>query len=122
MWKPGKRVCDLCQQTELPSSDDFEGLPPAFIMLPIPEEERFELAQAISEMIPPPLRQIAPVIQTLPTHYRLEFCMGCVDGFMPMIEELRKKGWATVIQQAQRRVARARKEQWKDATSEDAET
>jgi len=102
MWNPGSRTCDLCGN---PIVDDVFPM----FLLPLTAEQLERIAQAQTELMPAAVGKMfgnmMPIM--LPSHYRLEFCQGCTDGFMPMMEDLREKAVQIIIRRLQRRAAKA---------------
>jgi len=82
---PEKRFCDLCKV-------ELTG-PHVRMAYPLDQADR----DRILKEIPPPPKSIFGfmVAVTAPDSWSFEFCRGCVDGFLPMLSELK----STVIQQ-----------------------
>lgn len=99
-----KIYCDLCE-AELSEDTAFP-----MMFYPFSPEEISSLMEEFSKLVPNegigsvlagPLVTIAT-----PRGHRFEFCQGCVDGFMPMLEELKQKAFRAVLNRMQRRAAK----------------
>jgi hypothetical protein len=119
MWKPGRRFCDFCEQ---PIVDDNYPM----LMLPLTPEQLQTIATAANNLVQETAEgqtvvkifgNVSPMM--LPTHYRFEFCNGCVDGFLPMMEKLRQQAVATIIRRMQRRSEKLNSGQTKTQIAED---
>lgn len=81
-----KTTCDLCSIT----INTREPWPQMWYPFAATEQEK--LAQAIIERYPSPFGNVIGIVRALPPvkYHKFDFCQGCVDGFMPMLEELRR--------------------------------
>lgn len=88
-----KVSCDLCKST----IDVSKPWPQ--MMYPFSEAERERLAAAVCERYPSPFGNIINIVRSLPPvkYHKFDFCLGCVDGFMPMLEELRALAYRTQL-------------------------
>ncbi len=79
-------TCDLCKQ----KIETQEPWPQMWYPFAAAESER--LAQAIIERYPSPFGNVIGIVRAMPPvkYHKFDFCLGCVDGFMPMLEELRR--------------------------------
>lgn len=94
MHIPEKRVCDLCR-------GELTG---AYVKMsyPLSEADSTALTQKID--MPGPFGAIlGGMIQSVPQSWRFDFCRGCADGFMPMLEELKTHAVKTWLEERQRR-------------------
>jgi hypothetical protein len=80
-----KVTCDLCKSV----IDVTKPWPQ--MVYPFADSERERLAKAICDRYPAPFGNIIGIVRSIPPvkYHKLDFCQGCVDGFMPMLEELR---------------------------------
>lgn len=93
-----KTICDLCEQ---PIDTTTLWVRMAY---PFNDEMQARLSVEFAEMLPPPIgRILGPGYLPTPTYHIFDFCQGCVDGFMPMLEELRRKAFAHTVQQMRER-------------------
>lgn len=77
---PEKLLCDLCK-TELDPSKVH-----ARLQYPLDEQDRALVANSL------PCQHtgiLAVFVPQIPNAWVFEFCQGCVDGFMPMLSDLK---------------------------------
>jgi hypothetical protein len=62
------------------------------MMYPFGEEQRDRMARALAGRYELPFGNILGIVRQLPpvNYHRFDFCQGCVDGFIPMLDELRE--------------------------------
>lgn len=98
MLIPAKQLCDLCRAELVPHQ------PHARLSYPLDGRERETFRRSIE--IPESLLGIATVL--LPDCYVFDFCVGCVDGFMPMLAELKAQAIEGLIRERRKRAEASR--------------
>jgi hypothetical protein len=92
---PEKRLCDLCKA-------ELTG-PHVTMAYPLDRTDR----ERIAAHAPPTIRHTGflglVVGVEIPDNWRFEFCRGCVDGFLPMLAELKTSAIQQVLDERQRR-------------------
>lgn len=88
MKHPGKLECDLCRN-EIP-----RGIKHSTITIPLSKSDRAMVAEEMRKHAPPaPTHNIfgSPLdpMAMAPEAWSFEICVGCVDGLMPMLRELK---------------------------------
>lgn len=98
MHIPAKQLCDLCRAELDPTT------PHARLSYPLDARERQTVLNAFK--VPESLLGLATIV--MPEAYVFDFCVGCVDGFMPMLADLKAQQIELLIHQRRTRAEEAR--------------
>lgn len=106
-------TCDLCNQT-IDTTKPF-----AQLLYPFTWKQRQELAAATLDMVAAfvgdTVRQLGPGFMPAPRYHRFDFCKGCVDGFLPMMDDLKKAAFEheldRLVKRATKKVEEAAEEE-----------
>lgn len=84
MIKPATRHCDLC------TNEINRGKAFASLNYPLDRSDA-ELIRAEGMSPAPPSIFGLAMQMPMPSHYQFEICRPCVDGLLPMLDELKRK-------------------------------
>lgn len=90
---PEKRLCDLCKL-------DIVG-PYVRMAYPLNAADRARVEQQLPK--PPSTGLFGFTVQWSLDAWRFEFCLGCAEGFMPMLAELKTQAIAAWLAEQQRK-------------------
>jgi hypothetical protein len=115
MKNPGTTDCDLCRN-EIP-----RGIRHATVSVPLAKGDKALVAEEMRKHGPkPPAHSIFGAMvdpnAMVPEFWQFEVCMGCVDGLMPMLRDLKTKQITHILND--RATVRARAEMQDDAEAQ----
>lgn len=93
---PSKRLCDLCH-AELTRQTRVA------MTYPLDAEDTRRVRTARATTPPPSLFGLA-IERAVPALYEFEFCLGCVEGLLPMLGELKRQRIKEILEERNRRV------------------
>lgn len=81
-----RTICDLCKQ---PINTDE---PWPRLLFPFNADERERMAQALAARFPLPVGNMLGITRNIPPikYHWFDFCAGCLEGFLPMLDEFRR--------------------------------
>lgn len=94
---PAKTICDLCQNEIDP------GKPHPRLSYPLDAGERERYARSCTASLPKSILDIAVVVT--PDLYVFDLCLGCVEGILPMLADLKRAAIDRLIQERSRRAS-----------------
>lgn len=106
-------TCDLCKQ-KIDHTKPFPQL-----IYPFTDDEVQKLASALAERLPLPPSVLGLGIIPVERFHKFHFCQGCVDGFMPMLEELKKLAFRAQLDDLEKRSQSKRLKTKKDGDGDD---